>query len=268
VSESALEIAGGWRLDLEDHGYLTAHETGVWRDRVYGLFRAPEELNRRWLRTEHQGPQGSCQGHALSDVGEVCYHVATQGEVIQFSRQYCYIRSQYYDGIKGDQGSTLTAGAKVAMQDGFPPEELWPYSGRYETRPPNRTWDDILLAAAAFKLRTVERLRSYDDIFAWLAGGIGAVWIGIRWGGGGGHSVSIPGYTRRKDSRGRNYLDMHNSWGPNWGNGGWKEIEPAQVDRWFRDPYTVVLGGSDMYGDGIAPRPVDWAKESPYVDRE
>lgn len=257
--------SGGWLYEREDFAYLADCETGKWRDAVFGRFSAPEELDRRWLRTENQAQQGSCQGHALTDVGEVCYHIATRGQVIQFSRQFAYIRSQIHDGgARGDVGSTLSSGAKVATTEGFCPEELWPYTGKYVTKPSGRTMEECLAAAAAFKLKTVERLRSYDDIFNWLAGGVGIPWIGIQWGSGG-HSVSLPGYSKRKDKKGRNFLWMHNSWGTSWEHNGWKEIDPATVDAWFKHPYTVVLGGSDMVGDGIKPRPVDWVKESYHV---
>lgn len=259
------EYLGGWRNDLEDFDALAAMVDDDWRNRVEGLYAEPEEVSYDWLRIENQSQQGACQGHALTDVGEVSAYLASEGVIHQFSRQAAYIWSQQMDGIRGDSGSTLAGGAKVAMEWGFLPEEFWPYTGKYHTKSPVKSVDECKQLASQFRLKTTRRLRGYDDLKQWLASGMGIAWIGIPWGnGGGGHSVSIPGYTAKKDSKGRNHMRLKNSWGTGWGDKGYKECTPAEVDGWFRSG--VVMAGSDMYGDGIKPRLVNWVKDSPYVD--
>lgn len=252
----------GWRTDLENFDALNSigDDYRDWQDAVAGLYSAPPVLNRRWLRTENQGQQGSCQGQASCEVGEVCFSIANAGKVTQFSAQWAYIESQRNDGLIGqDQGSTLYGGAKVLQQLGCCPENVWPYTGKYHLESPQGR-KACLTAAAPFKVKTVVRLRSYQQIFDWLAGGLGSVWVGRRVGWNGGHATHLAGYTARKDAKGRNFLDEHNSWGATWGDQGWKERSPDEVTSWFSDRYTVVLGASDM--SSLAVRPVDFSRES------
>jgi hypothetical protein len=266
VSDIAIGADGyprnGWRIDCENFDALAeiGDEYRDWQDAVAGLYAAPPELNRRWLRTEHQGQQGACQGECSGEVGEVCFSIANQGKVTQFSPQWHYIESQRFDGLIGkDQGSTLFGGAKVLQQLGCCPEPVWPYTGKYHIESPKGR-RACLDAAAPYKVKTVVRLKSYQQIFDWLAGGLGSVWIGRRMGWGGGHATHLAGYTAKKDAKGRNFIDEHNSWGTTWGDKGWAVRSPAEVDSWFTDKYTVVLGASDMTTLNV--RPVDFSKES------
>lgn len=264
-------LLDGYRIDLEDPTALKATSFDGWEDRVKGLFSAPEEMDpRAYHRVEHQGQQGACQGHALTSVVEHCYHIAT-GEVIHFSRQYGYVGAQKIDGIRGDRGSTIHGGMKLATTRGLCREELWPYTGRYVVNPPNSTWNDLYADASRYVIRSHSVLRTYQQVFDYLASGIGAVEIGVSWGvpnspvverytaSGGGHAVAFMGYSKRRDSQGRKYLWLLNSWGQTWGNKGWAEVSPAVVDSMGRAAYTVMIGMSDLDGEGIAPRPVDWS---------
>jgi hypothetical protein len=256
----------GWRTDLENFEHLEhigdAHKD--WQDAVSGLYSAPPVLNRRWLRTENQLQQGSCNGWSSSEAGEVCFNIASSGQVIQFSAQWNYIEAQRNDGLIGkDSGSTLTGASRAMRELGCCPENVWPYTGKYVLESPNGR-AACLKAAAEFKIKTFVRLKSYQQIFDWLAGGLGSVWVGRRQDWGGGHATHLPGYTSRRDAKGRNYLDEHNSWGNTFGDHGWIEREPAHVDSWFADSYTVVLGASDM--QLLKVRPVDFSRETIFKD--
>lgn len=246
----------GWRIDLEDIDAIDelGDEIRDWQDAVAGLYAAPRAISYPWLRIENQGQQGACQGFALSSAGEVCHYIATQGKVIQFSPQWCYIESQRLDGLLGqDRGSTLNSGLKVAMQLGLCREELWPYPGKYQTAPPKGR-QACLADAAGFKLKKGIRLRNAQQVKDWIAGGVGAAWCGRRKGWGGGHATLFA----ELDEKG-NFVEV-NSWGKTWGNGGRATHTFQAVQSWFSDAYTVFVGVSDM--ETIAVRPVDFSKES------
>lgn len=264
-------LTGFWLGDEEDRDALKANAIPI----PELLYSAPEEIDPRQLFpshrwTENQGQQGSCAGHACTSILEFCLAVATQAAPPHLSRQYSYICAQKKSGITGDRGSTIDGNVKVAV-DGIPREEFWPYTGRYHTSPPGG-WEPARADALGFRLAKHALMRSYDDCFKWLASGTGGVDIGIRWGvpdtdicesysnSGGGHSVALLGYSKRKDSRQRNYLWLLNSWGPNWGNGGWCEVAPKAIEQMLASNYTVMIGMTDM--QNITPRPInvhlDW----------
>lgn len=241
---------------------------------------APKDIDPRgWHRIENQGPMGSCQGHALSSVCENAYLISTGGrskKVIQFSPYFAYLDSQKMDQIfgRGDIGSTLAGGLASAMRSGSCPLEKMPYPNpvRYTGEFAPGAYD----AAKNFKIRQHTWLKNYDEVYGYLASGLGGVEIGIRWGngmmechdgviehhdsrGGGGHAVCFLGYTSEKtDSRGRKYLRLANSWGTEWGDEGWALVSPVAVDEMCRHPETVMLGLSDMSKKDTHRRDVSW----------
>lgn len=241
----------GWRIDLEDVDALDAMGDDIrdWQDAVAGRYAAPTKIERPWLRVENQWQQGACQGFALSTVAEVCHYTATEGKIKQFSPQWAYIESQRYDGLIGrDQGSTLSGGLKVAMNLGFCSEDLWPYPGTYQTKPPKGR-EACLADAAGFKVRKGIRLRNAQQVKDWIAGGVGGCWCGRRIGWGGGHATTFV----ELDEKG-NFPEL-NSWGTRWGNRGRMTRTFQEVQSWFSDAYTVFMGITDM--DVIKVRPVD-----------
>lgn len=234
-------------------------------------YAAPEQVdprtlfpNHRWV--ENQASQGSCAGHANTTILELCLGIATQADPVNLSRQYSYICAQKKSGISGDRGSTIEGNVSVA-KEGIPEETYWPYTGKYHTSPPGG-WEPARENAKNYRLAKHAVLRSYDEVFNWLASGTGGVNIGIRWGvgdspvcesyrnSGGGHAVGLMGYTKRKDSSGRNYLLLLNSWGLGWGDNGWCEVAPKAIEQMLNSSYSVFIGMTDMVD--IKPRPVDF----------
>jgi len=55
------------------------------------------------------------------------------------------------------------------------------------------------------------------------------------------HCYLICGWSERRDSEGRRYLYVHNSW-PGWGENGTAEFAPELVENLFRDRYTDAFG--------------------------
>lgn len=258
------KYTGFWLGDEEDRENLLATASPM----PELLYSAPEEVdprklfpNHRWV--ENQASQGSCAGHANTTILEYCLGVATQKEPVHLSRQYSYICAQKKSGITGDRGSTIDGNVRVAV-DGIPREEFWPYTGQYHTSPPGG-WEPCLEDAKHYRLAKHTVLRSYQEVFDWIASGTGAVNIGIRWGvpdspvcenysnSGGGHAVDLCGFTKRMDSQGRKYILLLNSWGANWGAGGFCEVAPRAIEQMLQSSYTVMIGMTDM--QDIQPRP-------------
>ena len=237
----------------------------------------PDEMDPRdWMRIENQRSLGSCQGHAQSSVGELCYRVAT-GEVTQFSPLFAYYATQQVDGLTGrDVGSTISGGVECATKVGFCPLELMPYPD-----PPRYAWHlpaAAVMAAAQFRLQSHTAIGSYDEAFRFLATGQGGIEIGLAWGnmlsqstgiieqfapGRGGHAVCLLGYSRRKDRNNRHYLWLANSWSETWGNQGWAEVAPAAIGQMLAHNSTTAVGMSDLSVPVV--RAVDWRKESVYA---
>lgn len=258
----------GWRHDLEDFDRLRDSLDSIELLRAFAgvPYEYDEEVDYPWIRNEDQLQIGACQGNALSSVGEIAQFIAT-GNIEQYSRWYCYRMSQIVDGITGDNGSTLEGGMKVAREYGFALESTIPYPNSYKKDIPNK--DKGLEEGKTRRIRRSMECHNYDDVFQFIAKRFGAVQIGIGWpdawfepGPGplehynpgrrpGGHSIYFRGYTKRKDSQGRNYLKTNNSW-KNWGDDGkgTKEVSPACVEQMFdygrNNGMTVMIGHTDM----------------------
>jgi hypothetical protein len=178
---------------------------------------------------------------------------------------FAYLLAQRCDGLSGDKGATISGAVKAAKQYGICQESTFPYPGRYVTDVP----EAAISEASQHRIKNHESLSGYDDCFKWLATGTGVIEIGIPWLGTlanntngvidradgieyGGHALAIVGYTKRKDSRGRQYLLMANSHGTQWGAKGFAEIAPALFDEWGRDSYSEMIGMTDLeeYSDG------------------
>jgi C1A family cysteine protease len=250
---------GGWLHDQEDWEYLATlpDESPVLAMR--GTYDEVRIDPRSVMKIENQGSVGSCQGHALSSVVELCSYIATGDTSLQLSRQFAYVETQRIDGISGDSGSTISGGIKLATTTGIPREELWKYSGRYENKRP-ANWQDIVTDAAKYKVGKSYKMTSYDGVRTFLGSGQGGISIGISWGGemdraivnsfsgsgGGGHAIALLAMSDRLDVSGRPFVWMLNSWGSNWGNKGWSEWSPNAVEQMLRHRYTACFGLSDM----------------------
>lgn len=137
-----------------------------------------------WLRTENQGGVGACQGYALSENVEYNWAVLT-GEVVQLSPMFAYLMSQYFDGINGDRGSTLSGGTKLLTQYGLPlltdysVERSYPRGGYRAI--PQGVIDKA--KAAKFKLHKTVRFRDASEYRAFVGSYAGIVQTGTRWTG-------------------------------------------------------------------------------------
>lgn len=251
----------GWRHDIEDRISLHAGCKSTFLLRQYRGAELPAVVDPRdWLHVEDQGQIGSCQGNALSTAGEFAHKIATGDGKMQFSRHWCYIMSQRMDGIKGDNGSTLTGGQKVAHEYGFALESTVPYPSSYTSKIPNE--EKAKEEAKAFKIKTSLQCHTFDDIREFIGHGFGGVQIGIAWPdswmnytgglindfnpGNGGHSVIYVGYLADDELLGMN------SWGLRWGMKGYFRVSRRSVEKQLAHNWTEMIGHTDM--DSPKPR--------------
>ena len=229
------------------------------------------------MTIEDQGQMGSCSGQAMSSCLELLNWFDTQGEKIQLSRMFAYLSAQKLDGLLGrDTGATISGAVKAAKTFGICLEETFPYPPKYSDGIPARALNE----ASKHRLIAHAVLNNYDDVFNFLASGVGAVEIGIPWRASlannngvidvstgktyGGHALAIVGFVRnKKDNQNRKYLIMANSHGRKWGKNGFALIAPRLFDEWSRDNFSEMIGMSDL--EEFRPRLVDWINDSPWV---
>jgi hypothetical protein len=237
----------GWAIDSENVPLLesTGTESGEllkWYRDTFPKFNTQADPLGVVSITD-QGQQGACQGHALATVFQICYFLAT-GRKAAFSRAAGYYLSQKKDGIRGDQGSTLSAGQWVATQNGMCLESDWPYPSRYNPAQPASAANKFL-----FKLQTTKPFKDLQSMLDWLEQGLpiqtGLTWndscneeIVDRYNGrsGGGHSTV---FWQRRPSQ--NVVNI-NSWSANWSGDGCHEWTPKSIETALAGRWTVFIG--------------------------
>ena len=236
----------GWALDRENFGLL--EQNGVDAGEVLQRYAdAFPQFNTTAdplgvVDILDQGQQGACQGHALAQVFSICYFLAT-GRKAAFSRAAAYYLSQKKDGIRGDQGSTLSAGQWVATQHGMCLEADWPYPSRYNPAMPSSAQGKF-----TFKLQTTKPIRDLDSMLEFLRRGL-PVQTGLDWSnscneevvdnyrpGGGGHSTVF--WQLRPSG---NIVNI-NSWGRGWNGDGVHEFTPDSIRRTLQNRWTTYIG--------------------------
>lgn len=211
-----------------------------------------------WHKIENQANQGACAGHSLSSCLETCYYWET-GSTIQLSRACGYYETQRIDGIRGDRGSTIMGGIRLATGDGLMSEADWPYPRSYDPRRPSN-FD----TGPRWKIRGYKPIRSYEEGTEFLAEGVdgmrGAIHIGINWAsqidqqvsrngrieqftqsGGGGHSVHFPVYDLSVLDGRKPYWKLFNSWSKEWGKNGIADTSPRAIDQMIAGRMNVFV---------------------------
>tara|TARA_R110000868_G_scaffold256598_1_gene513401 strand:- start:273 stop:1103 length:831 start_codon:yes stop_codon:yes gene_type:complete len=262
---SKSNLPGGWRIDLENFGALNRLQGDKIVLAMRGQYKEVAFDPRQVMRVEQQGQQGACAGHSLSSNTEWVHIIATGDPSLQLSRAMGYYETQRIDGINGDSGSTIEGGVQLATTVGICREQLWTYPSGYNNRRP-ADYSAVIADAAQFKIATTINLKSYDAIRTFLGSGQGGVHLGITWNssvdrdvvesysasGGGGHSIGLYSLSDRKDSQGRPYCWMMNSWGASWQGDGWAEWSPRAIEQMLQARWSVFVGLSDM--PGVRPR--------------
>ena len=196
-----------------------------------------------WNQLMNQRSIGSCQGCSLAHLTQIM--VAQQvGRHAMFSGMQAYIMSQRVDGIRGDSGSTLSGGQKVAKTEGICMEKHWPYPSRYSANIPNG-YDEFPRVRIPASKRITDVDLAWDLLSAGAALHIGATWgrcmeqqVCDRYYGpvAGGHATFLYGLVEGSDN-----AIHHNSWGPNFGTNGRNQYTKTFFKELMRQRWTVVI---------------------------
>lgn len=258
-------LYNSYNYEREDRKFYRSLPVLPMQSDAWRTFSRPAEVVIDWHRNEDQLQIGSCQGNGLSSVLERCAFVI--GKKVQLSRIFAYLATQKIDGLLGsDNGSTISGGAKLALETGCPLESITGYPRTY----PGRAERNQILSEANYKaaapykaLSAWQCTRDHEETLNFIGGG-GGISFGIRYGnatipsdrvirrfvpGRGGHAMCILGYTRDGDLRA---VNSHGD--------GMYLITPNAWQQMLADSWTTAIG---LMGSK-EPVPVDWYQNSPY----
>jgi len=201
--------------------------------------------NLRWCSPiEDQGPLGSCTAQAVVSLIEFMQR-RHGGDYVDGSRLFLYKVSRNLLGWNGDSGAYIRTALKAAVTFGVPPERFWPYDcSRYDEEP------TPFLYSYAQEYQALDYARLDDTnkkpevvletIKKTIAGGLGVVFGFTVYSSlsnapdipfptrqdtaQGGHAIMVVGYDdthRLPDGTLCPSLIIRNSWGPDWGIGGY-----------------------------------------------
>jgi len=251
---------GYWLKEREDRNWLINASTQPLLKTFSEIGPRPKNRDPSNIEPiENQGNQGSCQGHMLSTEVEVL-HMIAGGPQVQLSRACAYYRSQAIDGIRGDQGSTLSAGCKVAEEEGLPIESVWPYPNSYNPSPPSEYENSV-----RYKSGGHAPCEGFDDALTHLWEGQGTIGFGILWDGSideqvsrngglvtqyrpasrsGGHAIAGLGF-REDRPDGTKFPEpvivVFNSWKITWGDKGKFYVTKSVLEDMIRNQMNVVI---------------------------
>lgn len=249
----------GYPIDLEDREYIESLPDEAPVLALRGSYTETRLDARQILKVETQEQQGACAGHSLSSILEWIFAIATGGLKIQLSRAMAYYETQRIDGIRGDAGSTIGGGVKLAKR-GLCSEPLWAYPSRYNPQRP-ANYEEVLKDAEKYRIATEVRITSYEGWRTFAGAGLGGIHGGWNWnssmekpvvesfhptGRDGGHSEAGICLSDRLDSQGRPYCWILGSWDVGFAQKGWQEFSPTCIEQMLQHPNTVMVGLSDM----------------------
>lgn len=235
-----------------------------------GVYCAPETETRLpavpdWMQRDNQSSLNSCVGHGLTSALEKVVYMKT-GVPTQLSRLFAYKVAQKATGIRGDNGAQLSGATKAAKTYGICREEVFPY-GPYSKQLTEEAYAD----AKNWVVTQHMRVPNYSAWRTALGGNICGIMTASKWPieiskgyashyrprGNGGHCYSALFLADTADAQGRPDVWMFNS---HSGNFTFKASATFVEELLGRNPNESV-GFTDL--TVIAPRPVDWLKDSP-----
>ena len=257
-----------------------------YRDYLYRAIFSAEKLPAKFSRRSEMGPVrnqgkfGSCVGFAAAGVKDN-QESRDEGKQVVTSPLYLYKRCKEQDGIPEQEGTYPRTVMAVLKNLGVCPESDFPYDKMaWPTMPAIPAGADA--AAAGYKIGAYARITMIDEVKqAIVKDGpvLGAVLVcdsfvdakngiipmpgttddpedSIR----GGHAIAVIGYDDNMRANGlTGYFEIRNSWGPEWGDGGYGWIPYSYFTRVtanFGQPYWMESWSSV---DIVTPNPA--AKE-------
>lgn len=200
-----------------------------------------------------QGQNPYCAGYSGVGVANSYYNSIGQLPLGGFSPAWLYWQAKEIDGLPGQDGTTLRAVLQVMHKIGMCPESLCP------TLPGNtkpRFTDEMFKEAEKYKIKAYARLNvgTLEEIQRAVSLGrmvmVGTIVTRTNWADGwiiqpegfwaGGHATVNLGYDRTLAyaEKGREYKNFTfgvNSWGPEWGFGGFYRMAESYAKYRFDD---------------------------------
>ncbi len=259
----------GWAAHREDRRLLEYTATPL-RLRAEHLPRALDL--RSYFPPLGQGRLNSGCGHALAVCLEILHWIRTRGERVHLSPMFAYLAAQKACGLLGDDaGATLCGAIKAAKAFGVCPQSAFRETCRYRTEIPAPAY----ARAAPYRVVSHTVLKSYDELHAWLALGLGPVLLGVPWTESlqtcrgridaisgatfGGQVLVAAGYVAATDRAQTPDLLLRNSHGAQWGDNGYALAAPEVIDGWARSSDALCIGVSDLARYRV--RRLDWMNE-------
>lgn len=240
-----------WRPDVPDH-----------RDYYFSAIpnlSIPKFVNRIGMEypLDDQGNLGSCTGNAATAAIEIVAHTP------ELSRLMAYYLGRQLEGTtNSDSGAMIRDVVKGISRYGVCAESLWPYNiSKFRYKPTASAYANA--ATLRPKIASYNRIVDLAGVKSSLAMGIPVIfgfavpdyfvgrqvettgWVRLPTRNDvmiGGHAVVAVGFDDRPSSK---FIWARNSWGTNWGLGGYFKMDQA----WFTDPRRIV---DDMWA--IIPR--------------
>jgi C1A family cysteine protease len=254
----------GWERDLPDIRDYTPEVDAVKKVLAKSqplraaVKAAPKSIDLRdWCSSvEDQGDLGSCTANAGVGLLEY-YEQRAFGKYLDGSRLFLYKATRNLLGWTGDEGAYLRDTMKAMVLFGVPPEKYWPYRiSKFDEEPPAFCYAFAQSYQAILYYRLDPSGTSASQVLKnvkkYLAGGLPSMFgfsvyssmPGIGDGSGeipfpqpgdaleGGHAVVAVGYDDgKKIGKEKGALLIRNSWGEDWGAGGYGWLPYAYVEH-------------------------------------
>lgn len=256
----------GWQRDLPDiRDYTPEHE------KIGEMFHRSRALNppksgikrsvdlEPWCSPiEDQGNLGSCTANAGAGLIEY-YERRAFGEHLDASRLFLYKVTRKLLHWTGDTGAWLRTTMKAMVLFGIPPEEFYPYDiSKFDDEPGAfcYAFAQNYQAIRYFKLdkigvsstQLLGRLKNflaagYPAMFGFTVYNFGNEKGEFEFPGPndplqGGHAVVAVGYDdNRKIGKDKGAIKIRNSWGVNWGEGGYGWLPYAYIEAGLADDF-------------------------------
>jgi C1A family cysteine protease len=256
----------GWQRDLPDiRDYSPEHE------KIEKLFhkskalsppkagnKKPVDLTQWCSPIEDQGELGSCTANAGAGLIEY-YERRAFGEHLDASRLFLYKVTRKLLHWTGDTGAWLRTTMKAMVLFGIPPEEYYAYDiSKFDDEPSAFCYafaqnyqgiqyyrlDTPGLAAGQLLERVKNFLAAgYPSMFGFTVYNFGNEKGEFEFPGPndpvqGGHAIVTVGYDdNRKVGKDKGALKIRNSWGTNWGEGGYGWLPYSYVEAGLADDF-------------------------------